>query len=234
MRRLTLPLVSLAIIMASCMITVFMIPKPIDPVQQAQGYYQLDRQRQDDQATAASRHTSEDGWNLVPLALIVAVIGGLLYTIMADRAEKRRRYEADANGHYAIPDIKRLVTELRRAQQQGLDMVFQLTALHYTGQNQAVIARHTAPPMLMRNEHPAALPAAPQLVAGEASPQLPTAPSFADLLARGFRPSIDRMLLGYGHQGPLYGRLDALLSTAIAGRPAKVKAPPSASSTPRR
>lgn len=50
-------------------------------------------------------------------------------------------------------------------------------------------------------------------------PTLPTAPPLAEILAGGFQPTIDRVLLGYGSEGPIYGPVSALLSTAIAGRP---------------
>jgi hypothetical protein len=90
MRRFTIPLIALAV-MVSCMLTVFMLPKGADPVKTAQGYYDLERQRQDDQATATSRKTATDLWNLLPPFLMVAIIGGLGYTIIADHAERRRR-----------------------------------------------------------------------------------------------------------------------------------------------
>jgi hypothetical protein len=57
----------------------------------------------------------------------------------------------------------------------------------------------------------------PQLEA--APPALPSAPPFADMLHTGWRPTFDRMLLGHSVDGPVYGGIDDLLSTAIAGRP---------------
>ncbi len=57
------------------------------------------------------------------------------------------------------------------------------------------------------------------LIAASDMPALPIAPTFAQLVAGGFHARTDRMLLGYGVDGPIYGGIDALLSTAIAGRP---------------
>lgn len=54
-------------------------------------------------------------------------------------------------------------------------------------------------------------------------PELPTAPRFADLLATGWQPTPESMLLGYNQSGPLYGPLSSLLSTAVAGRPGQGK-----------
>ncbi len=70
---------------------------------------------------------------------------------------------------------------------------------------------------------------APALLSGPTQPDaasslipqpssLPTAPPFAQLLAR-WRPSQTQMLLGYGAGGPIYGGLGNLLSVAIIGRP---------------
>ncbi len=61
------------------------------------------------------------------------------------------------------------------------------------------------------------------LVAAPDMPALPIAPTFAQLVAGGFHARTDRMLLGYGVDGPIYGGIDALLSTAIAGRPGQGK-----------
>lgn len=52
---------------------------------------------------------------------------------------------------------------------------------------------------------------------------LPTAPSLSQLLNSGFYASSDRMLLGYNHSGPIYGSVEDLLSTAVAGRPGQGK-----------
>ncbi len=61
------------------------------------------------------------------------------------------------------------------------------------------------------------------LIAASDMPALPIAPTFAQLVAGGFHARTDRMLLGYGVDGPIYGGIDALLSTAIAGRPGQGK-----------
>jgi len=50
-----------------------------------------------------------------------------------------------------------------------------------------------------------------------AQPENLTVPSFAQLLKL-WRPTADRMLFGYSDSGPLYGRLDQLLSVEIVGR----------------
>jgi hypothetical protein len=51
------------------------------------------------------------------------------------------------------------------------------------------------------------------------TPGPPVAPTLRDLVQRGFRPTQQHMLLGYTAHGPLYGGIEDLLSTAIAGRP---------------
>lgn len=53
--------------------------------------------------------------------------------------------------------------------------------------------------------------------------ELPTAPSFGEILRTGWQPSLQQMLLGYSHDGPIYGDIAALLSTAVAGRPGQGK-----------
>jgi hypothetical protein len=63
-----------------------------------------------------------------------------------------------------------------------------------------------------------ALPA-PPVVDVTPTDTLPTAPSYAALRAQGWQPQIDRLLLGYSATGPIYGSIEKLLSTGIAGRP---------------
>lgn len=74
---------------------------------------------------------------------------------------------------------------------------------HYAPQH------HTLPTLLTQH------PAPPQL---ETSPIL-SAPPLRDLVSQGFRPTQQHMLLGYTAQGALFGSIEDLLSTAIAGRP---------------
>lgn len=57
----------------------------------------------------------------------------------------------------------------------------------------------------------------------ESAVALPSAPAWASLLASGFAPSATRVLLGYAADGPVYGPVSGLLSTAIAGRPGQGK-----------
>ena len=52
---------------------------------------------------------------------------------------------------------------------------------------------------------------------------LPTAPSLAELVAGGWRPTRQRMLLGFNLAGPIYGAVSDLLSVGIAGRPGQGK-----------
>lgn len=52
---------------------------------------------------------------------------------------------------------------------------------------------------------------------------LPTAPPLRDLVAGGFTPTMQRVILGYGVNGPVYAPLSGLLSTAVAGRPGQGK-----------
>jgi hypothetical protein len=69
-------------------------------------------------------------------------------------------------------------------------------------------------PMLSAGDEPAADQlAAPVQAAGQGG----GIPTFAELL-RNWQPTPDRLLFGYGNSGPLYGRLDQLLSVEIIGR----------------
>jgi hypothetical protein len=61
--------------------------------------------------------------------------------------------------------------------------------------------------------------ALPDNAAQEAVQALPVAPALSELVMNGWRPTAQRMLLGYSGNGPIYGNVGALLSTAIAGRP---------------
>jgi len=54
-------------------------------------------------------------------------------------------------------------------------------------------------------------------------PLLPTAPTLSNLLETGWLPTRQRMLLGYGVNGPVYGGIADLLSVGIAGRPGQGK-----------
>jgi hypothetical protein len=90
--------------------------------------------------------------------------------------------------------------ELTRAERQIFPSA--LTSLSY----------HNAPHIASTNG-----PLSPLVEIGTSS--LPTAPALAEILAGGFQPTIDRVLLGYTAEGPIYGPVSALLSTAIAGRP---------------
>lgn len=53
----------------------------------------------------------------------------------------------------------------------------------------------------------------------ETEPTLPTAPTFAQMLADGWQPSMARFCLGYANTGPIWGSIDDLLSTLVIGRP---------------
>ncbi len=104
-------------------------------------------------------------------------------------------------------------------------MVEALAAYHRTQQIAAAQPRIDKVTITVK-EAPA-LEATPQrlpatdatLVAASDMPALPIAPTFAQLVAGGFHSRTDRMLLGYGIDGPIYGGIDALLSTGICGRP---------------
>ena len=67
----------------------------------------------------------------------------------------------------------------------------------------------------------APVPTAPMIQAPERL-ALP-APSYAALLASGWRPTADNLILGVGASGPIYGRLADLLSCGVLGRPGSGK-----------
>lgn len=98
-----------------------------------------------------------------------------------------------------------------------------LRAVHQPGQSPHSVSAHYAPHLAYSYDN--AVSVAPG-AAGElvgAAVGLPVAPSWSSLRAGGWSPSPDRMLLGYSADGALYGSVDALLSTAIAGRPGQGK-----------
>jgi hypothetical protein len=104
-----------------------------------------------------------------------------------------------------------------------------LSQAHYAGAASVARARSARrPPHSLHYAPHYALPAVPRGIEAQAlvgpdhvgaiSP-LPTAPVFTDLLASGFQPSMERLILGYVSGGPLWGSIDDLLSTLIVGRP---------------
>jgi hypothetical protein len=189
-----------------------MLPKPgptsIELMNQA---YDLDKRRQDDQATVSSRTTAIDIWNLLPPVLLTLVVVGMLAPItintIADARERRARYAPDENGFYELPKIDR--------RQLADNRVAQLTIMHYAGQNQATIARHTAPPIVMRGEKaPAALP---MLTASETPAQLPGITDLTSLLSS-WRPSLESILLAIGADGkPIMVPARDIWHVALAG-----------------
>ncbi|PLS79747.1 MAG: hypothetical protein CYG59_11655 [Chloroflexi bacterium] len=159
-------------------------------------------------------------WRLALAALPLVALG-----IGVDAYRQRRRPLVTPNHAGQLPVPRAMIDsgELAGA------MVHALQAYHQT---QALTAAqpHIDKLNITVKEAPA-LEATPQrlptadatLVAAPDMPALPIAPTFAQLVAGGFHARTDRMLLGYGTDGPIYGGIDALLSTAIAGRPGQGK-----------
>jgi hypothetical protein len=191
-------------------------PPPYDPIGEAARMHELETRRADDAAVAPARQLAGVLWQVLPPVLLLGGLGSLIVSFTLDRRAKRRRLEPDANGFYPLLDPTIVARELAPELAQHL-------ALTMAGGNmQALVQRHTAPPMLMgrgQNHEPAMLPA-PVV---EATQELPTAPAWSTLLNQGWRPTTQHMLLGYSTNGPVYGGIDALLSTAIAGRPGQGK-----------
>ncbi len=157
------------------------------------------------------------------LLLGVGSLAYLVYDHYSDKATQRRRIAPDANGLYPI-DTKELSREV--AQHVALTLAGgAMTAAVERARAAQHVPHHYAPKIDLHQ--PAALPGAalPALItSSEPTPAaLPLAPTFAQLVAGGFHARTDRMLLGYGVDGPIYGGIDALLSTAIAGRPGQGK-----------
>lgn len=192
---------------------------------------ELEQQRQAAQRAQQRAEQQQPLWNTI--AVIGSAIGlGLLglwaYNWHADKAVARRRITPDASGRYAIPDPQTFSKEVAA----------HLAAMMTAGQMQAQISAarsaqnvpHTYAPKIEVKESPVvsgnpieALTTGDTLTAATNVPTLPVAPSFADLVNQGFHARTDRMLLGFGVDGPIYGGIDALLSTAIAGRPGQGK-----------
>ena len=190
-------------------------PSPYDPIRDAARTYDLHKTQADDASTATTRKIAGDLWNLLPPLVFGGLLAALGYTVVSDRAEKRRRYAPDQNGLYEVPDWRAVKREL--GDHIATAVVMTLTG----GQMAAAIARQTAAPTYAGRTLSA--DTLPQLAAPLEAAGLPTAPAYADILAGGWRPSSRQMLLGYGREGPIYGGIEALLSTAIAGRPGQGK-----------
>jgi len=188
---------------------------PYDPILDAERLHSLEIRRLDDQATTSTRQAGAALWQLLPPLLLAGLAAVFLATFTLDRKAKRRRLEPDANGFYPLLDPTVIAREL--APELGRHIALTLAG----GSMQALVERYKAAPVYAGRALPAE--ALPQLPAPLEAAGLPTAPAYADILAGGWRPSSRQMLLGYGHEGPIYGGIETLLSTAIAGRPGQGK-----------
>jgi hypothetical protein len=184
--------------------------------QQAEQKLALDQQ----QAIAPIKTFAAALWQLVPLVVLCGGLGFLCYQVAAERRRKRGLLQPDMNGLYPI-DTSVLSTEIAQ----------QVTVMLASGAMQTAVERARvsgqAPHTLTYSPRiagdRAAQPAPLLLEDSQSAPGLPTAPSFSQILASGWRPSSQQMLLGYGQSGPIHGGIESLLSTAIAGRPGQGK-----------
>lgn len=149
---------------------------------------------------------------------VLSVVAGLLAVVLALHLYYQRRdplVRPDVRGllpverrQLAHDDVKQLVADALVAYHES-----QIArAVHQSGQSPAHL--HYAPHYTSR--------AGAELSSGAADVSsgmpLPEAPTWA-ALRRSWSPSPEQMLLGYGVDGPLYGSINDLLSTAVAGRP---------------
>lgn len=146
-------------------------------------------------------------WAVVPAALAALLLAGLAGGLGAGLDAYRLRRVP-----LARPDERGLVPVARRALEVEPGHALALLAAYHQGQ-------------LMRASQPARLLAGGAAggqaleVDQQAGPAMPSAPAFASLWADGFRPTMQRLCLGYGAGGPVYGTIDDLLSTLVVGRP---------------
>ncbi len=79
------------------------------------------------------------------------------------------------------------------------------------------VAQTGAFPTMIATRADEALPLSAQIESGDGQAALSGVPTFAQYLQLN-QPTADRMLFGYADNGPIYGRLDQLLSVEIVGR----------------
>lgn len=148
-------------------------------------------------------------WNLAPAALVLILAVGAI-----DFYAQRRRplVRLDPNG---------LTLEREKLRDtNGAILLLQKDLAEMRQQVAAIAAANQVPERMSlsyRGELAADAGAVAQAVA------LPTAPPLRDLVAGGFTPTMQRVILGYGVAGPVYAPLSGLLSTAVAGRPGQGK-----------
>ncbi len=163
------------------------------------------------------------GAAIVALGLGAGLGGFLLWHHHQDRTTHRKRLLPDAHGLYPI-DSQQLSRDV--AQHVALTLAGGAMTAAVERARAAHPVPHTYAPKIEIKEpgRPELSAAIPALASTEVAPVvLPLAPTFAQLLIEGFHARTDRMLLGFGSDGPIYGGIDALLSTAIAGRPGQGK-----------
>ena len=145
------------------------------------------------------------------------LVGALVVLIALDMYRQRRR-------PLVRPDARGLLPVARDELLASPVLSGELARLHH--EVAALRAVYQVPA-------PAHLNYAPRFEGGACEPgeaeqvenaiTLPSAPSWAALVASGFVPTAERVLLGYSSAGPVYGPVSGLLSTAIAGRPGQGK-----------
>ncbi len=166
------------------------------------------------------------GLQIAAAAMLIIGISSLAYLTFdhyQDKSTQRRRIAPDANGLYPI-DSQQLSREVAQHVAMTLAGGAMTAAVERARAGQAV--PHTFAPKIEVKDasHPELSATIPALVSADPAPAaLPVAPTFAQLVLEGFHARTDRMLLGFGVDGPIYGGIDALLSTAIAGRPGQGK-----------
>jgi hypothetical protein len=156
--------------------------------------------------------------------LVAGVVLVFLAEWHADRRRQRELLYPDQYGHYPLVDPRHfqreVAAELALRLYQG-----QFIALQEAARASQVLPVHYAPHITVKDAPRPALAQQEPRQTVEQLPVagLPTAPTWQQLRSDGWVPSAEQMLLGYGVNGPIYGGIEALLSTAIAGRPKQGK-----------
>lgn len=184
-----------------------------------------------EQDRAAALRAEMQAEALAPVQILFWTAFYLLTIITAGGTVTLGLYAAYTRLQLVRPDSRGLLPVARQhVQQQPLLAHEALHSLRMVEVEQARAAALPAnvPQTIHYAPHERHTPAAPALLSASATDDpspftLPTAPTFAELMTSGWRPTLQEMRLGYTAQGPVNGPIEALLSTGIVGRPGQGK-----------
>jgi DNA segregation ATPase FtsK/SpoIIIE-like protein len=167
-------------------------PGEPDYVEQSIRLYDLERQQQDDQATAKARHIGTALWELTPPVLLIGGLSFLAWQFAADRRRRRELLQPDQNGLYPI-DTGQLSTDI--AQQVALMLAggAMQSAVERAKVSGAVPHTYTYAPRITGGRDAAAAPMPLLIEDSTSTPALPDTISLTETL-----PQVPRGHLAYG------------------------------------